>query len=286
MSEAVIADFQGKFMVDADPEDTPVQGRVVLSQKRLVLAGSAEKVTIPLASVFDIGVGEVPPDVAEFFNDTVTVGFRRGGETHAAAIEASSDDIERFGTVLYKARLNGVTVAVRHPARVGGRVTNASLERGSLRVTHDGLVCETDTELEIALEGVVHFEKLTREIEGTSRPVLAVRHAEGSQMVTSELALASEDRMNVLGRFLRRRYVEIMAEVRDISLGDTETEILVGIYSGGGGADFARMLDIDSGQVSMVLNDLTEKGLVSEDGERLTPRGMVVVSDHIEDVNV
>lgn len=286
MSESVVADFTGKFVVDGNRGEEPIRGRIVLSQKRLVLAGPNERATIPLTNVFDIGVGEVPQAVSAFFDDTVTVGFRRGDRNHAAAIEAEGDKIERFGSILYKARLNGATVAVRHPARVGGRVTDAPLERATLSLCSDGLVCRTDPPLEIDLSGVVHFEKRSSEINGTARPMLAVRHTDGKRMVLSELALSSEDRMNVLGRFLRRRYSDVMSELHDLSLSETETEVLVGIYSGGTGADLAQLSNAEPSRVSMVLNALAEKDLVESDGESLTPRGMMVVSAQIEDVNV
>ena len=108
MSESVIADFVGQFNSEAANRSDPAKGRVVLSQKRLVLAASEDdKLTIPLESIFDIAIGQVPPDLGDFFKSTVTVAFKKNGKQLVAAIEAGDEKIQKFGTVLFKAIING-----------------------------------------------------------------------------------------------------------------------------------------------------------------------------------
>jgi DNA-binding MarR family transcriptional regulator len=80
-----------------------------------------------------------------------------------------------------------------------------------------------------------------------------------------------------------------MEELRDIELTDDKTEVLVAIYSTGDmqGMPLADILGADGSQVTMLLQDLEENGLVqdSPDGPTLTPKGEVVASRHLEDVN-
>ncbi|MEA5385818.1 CheF family chemotaxis protein [Haloarculaceae archaeon H-GB2-1] len=133
MSESVIADFVAKFNSEATSQVDPVKGRILLSQKRLVLAASArdDKLTIPLSKIFDIAVGHVPPDLGDFFNSTVTIAFDHKDRRIVAAVEASDEKIQKFSTVLFKAILNGTEMTIKHPARMGAASpTTRSRERG------------------------------------------------------------------------------------------------------------------------------------------------------------
>ncbi len=102
MSESVIADFVANFVAGGNASFEPVKGRVLMSQRRLILATSKAKTVIPITSIFDIAVGQVPPEVEEFFDYTVMVGYSIGasdGRSHRAC----DYKIEKFVTVLFKA---------------------------------------------------------------------------------------------------------------------------------------------------------------------------------------
>ncbi|MEF8826735.1 MAG: CheF family chemotaxis protein [Halapricum sp.] len=108
MSESIIADFVGSFNSEQSARAEPVKGRILLSQKRLVLASDEGKTQIPLTSIFDVAVGHAPDELGDFFNPTVTVAFERNDRRFVAAIEADgSETIEKFNTVPFKAILNG-----------------------------------------------------------------------------------------------------------------------------------------------------------------------------------
>jgi len=125
MSETVVADFIGRFHT-ADVESAePVTGRILLSHKRLVLATDDFKTTIPLSKVIDVNLGTVPPALAEFFSDTVTIAYADGDSKRTAIIEGKGENVERFKTVFFKVLLSGQTVVVKHTAKRGGRVTDA-----------------------------------------------------------------------------------------------------------------------------------------------------------------
>ena len=291
MSESVIADFVGNFNAEVMATTEPVKGRVLLSQKRLVLAANENnKFTIPLSSVFDIAVGHIPPDLGDFFDSTVTVAFERGQDRYVAVIEAGDDKITKFSTVLFKAILNGTETTVKERARVGGRVTNEEFSTANLFVA-DGSVefRSPDSSFVVDLATVTDFQRTTREIGGSDRPTLTFRHMMEGTAVTTMAALASPRKMSILGRYLRLEYSDLMEDLQDIELTDDKTEILVAIYSTGdmSGMPLADILGIDGSQVTMLLQDLEDDGLVQDtpEGPALTPKGEVVASRHLEDVN-
>jgi helix-turn-helix protein len=232
----------------------------------------------------------VPDDLGDFFSATVTVAFEQGGSQYAAAVEAEDGTIQKFYTVLFKALLNSTEVTVKHPARVGGRVTGEEFTPAQLFL--DGSSVEfrrPENGFTVNLAHVTGFERLEREIAGSNRPVLAVKHMTGGRSVLSLAALPSARKMNVFGRYLRLEYSDVMAELDDVELGEAETELLVAVYSAGDadGLPLADILDKEASEVTMLLNQLRRKELIvdTDEGTKLTPMGRVVVNNHLEEVN-
>jgi helix-turn-helix protein len=292
MSESVIADFVAKFNSEVAGRSDPIKGRVVLSQKRLVLiANQNDKLTIPLSSIFDVAIGQVPDGLGDFFNSTVTVAFEKGGRRLVAAVEADNEKIEKFGTVLFKVVVNGTETTVNRHARVGGRVTDESFVTASLFLTPNAVEFRrSDSTFSIQLGTVSNFDRTERDVAGTTRPVIEVRHMQDGQAVTTLAALPSPRKMSILGRYLRRTYSELMEELDDVDLTKDKKELLVALYSTGDmeGMPLASILGVDASQVSMLMQDLEADNLVqaAEDGPSLTPKGKIVASRHLEDVNV
>ena len=288
MPEAAIADFVAKFLPDDRRGSEPIAGRVVLSQKRIVFASSDGRTSVPLSDVFDVVVGQVPPDLAEYFDDTVAIAYTKLDERRTAILEADAEKVSRFKTVLFKALLGGATVRIKHPARIGGRTTEATARKAKLRLQSGAVVFEgLDSPLTIDLSTITHFEKTERTINDRTRPALNVQFTEDGQAITSEVVMSSPRRMNLLGRFLRLEYSDLLEEVRGIEITDAETELLVAIYSGAGSMNLANVVDQDPSTVTMLLNSLEEKGLVgnTDEGTHLTSKGQLAVSERVERVN-
>lgn len=291
MSESVIADFVGTFNAENTPGGEPVRGRVICSQKRLVLAADSEhRVQIPLSAIFDIAVGHVPPDLGDFFESTVTIAFERDGGRYVAAVEATDDNIGKFATVLFKAILNGTEMTLQHPARRGGRVTDEPFVAARLSLEPNYVAFATaDHTVEIDLARVTSFDRDTRVVGGSQQPVLVVSHMDGGQAVTTLAGTRDARKLSLLGRYLRMEYSDLVSEVEDVELTDDKTEVLVALYSGADapGVSLANVLETESAQVTMLLNDLEADGLVedTEDGTALTPTGEVVATNYLEDVN-
>ena len=283
MSEKVIADFVARFSLDTFDSPEPVTGRIVLSRKRLVMATDDAKTTVPLSRIFDINVGHVPGELEGFFQDTITIAYRDGDRRRIAVVEAGGEEVSRFKTVLFKAELNGTSAHVKHPARVGGRVMGSSFRPAKLKIRPGTVRFVADDPVTVDLASVTYFEKDDRK----SGPVVVVRHADEGQSVTSEFAVESDRKLNLLGRYLRLEYSELAKQVEDVDISEDEMEALVAVYSGARSGDLAGTLGVDSSRVTMLLNDLREKGLIEEGakGLSLTAQGRLLVSDRIESVN-
>ena len=286
MSESAIADFVTSFIPDTATHVEPVRGRVVMSKRRIVLATDDGSVTIPLKGVFDVQHESAPQDLAEFFDDTVTVAYERDGEKRVAVIEGAGDTVDKFVTLVFKGLINGTTVYAKHPARRGGRVTDQSFASGTLFVSPGTVELRGDAGATVDLSTVTHFERVERDVDDSSKQLLSVRHMGDTGAITTELALDAGRKMNLLGRFIRLRYTHLKQELKDVDLTTDQIETLVAIYSSGPDASLATVLGVDASRVTMLLNDLVGKGLVEDaDGIRLTKLGRAAVSEHIEDVN-
>lgn len=277
-----------EIVPDTATHAEPVRGRVVMSKDRVVFATADSKTTVPIGGVFDLQLGRAPRGLEQFFEDTVTIGYENGTGKHVAVVEGADDTVERFTKLLFKAVLNGTTVLARHPARVGGRITDNSIRPASLYLTDAAVQFRGDDPFVVDVSTVNHFERITRDFGNGDRPILSVRHVDGTQQVTSEVALESERKMNVLGRFLRIEYQTLKEDFQSIDVADDEVEALVSLYTAGPDANLAAVMGIDAGRAQLLSNRLDEKGLVETrpDGVHLTSMGRLAVSDRIEDVNV
>jgi helix-turn-helix protein len=290
--EQAIADFVGRFArnPEGSTHEQPKRGRVVMSRKRLVVAGGDERLTVPLSDVVDLVVGNVPPDLRDLFDSTVTVGYRTDNDTiETVLIEAGEETMSKFETVAFKSLLDGTKAEIRHPARVGGRVTDEPVRKAKLGIGPEQVTFRTKGgNVRIDVTNVVGFERTERSLDGTERPALLVKHADEGRISTSLVAPLSKRRLNILGRFLRVKYSELLEAAGEIELDESQKRLLVTIYATGGDIDFGSVLNGDAARATNALNALREKGLISEDeaGISLTSIGQIIVSQRLEDVNV
>lgn len=288
MEESVVADFVGRVHTPDVESDDPVRGRILLSQRRLVLATTDVRTTVPLSRVFDVVVGTVPGDLQSFFNDSVTVAYERGGTRSSAIVEGEPDDMDRFTRVLFKTLLRDVTVTVRHPAKVGGRVTEATDRTARVSLSPGSIAFHgTDEPFSVDLSTVIDYDRTDRTLAGKRRPALVFRHVPEHRTVTSIVTVPDGRTLNALGRYIRLEYEEVRAEVEALDPTEDELEVLVSIYSAGGEASVSQVVTGDATRTSMILESLRESGLVvdGEAGATLTRKGRMVVTAYLESVN-
>jgi helix-turn-helix protein len=287
---SVLADFRGRFDIESEALDGPVEGRVLLGKGQLILAaGDDEKVTIPLDSVVDLNTGSVPQVFDPLPGTPVTVAFEAAGEHSVALVAADEDTIRKFTTVLFKAVLNGSVASIKHPEKLGGRVLESTFQGGILSLKSGAVVFDTEEgPVSISLDAVVDFNRESRTIDGHDQPAVVVSHIQNNDAMTTVAATDSTRKLSILGRYLRREYRQLMASLENITLSKPETETLATIYSAGDmGVSLSSVLDAKPTTVKQILHSLHEKGLIrsGEDGPVLTSRGQVVVNQYLERVN-
>ncbi len=281
----MLADFTTEFIPDSSTHEQPVQGRVILGPDQLVLAAPESQRTIPLPAIFDIAIGYIPPDVTQLFNQTVTIGYEHTGTRATAIVQGDTTTIEQFVTVLFKAQLNRTAVHVRHPARKGGRVTSAPTHRGVIKLSdHAVAVKQIPDPFIIELSTVIDFNRCQRDWGDDHLQTIEVQYIPAEQSVTTELALRSPRKLQLLGRFLRREYSNLLAEVRELDITKTEAETLIAIYSLDTSADLTEIHDGDSARLASTLDALETKGLLSQtEHPTLTAKGRLAVTDRVND---
>jgi helix-turn-helix protein len=293
--ETIVVDFVANFVAGGDASFDPVKGRVLMSSRRLILATSRSKTVVPIASVFDIAVGQVPKEVENFFDYTVLVGYTVGKRRQTTIIGGDRETIEKFSLLLFRAALNGSKTLVKHPAKVGGRVMDTPKRKTGLHLDYEavtfpgnGDISAGEEPFSIDLASVIFFEVIERTIDGEKALVLSVQHVENGQTVTSEISLTSRRKMNILGRYLRLIYHWIKNDVRNVDVSEQTLEVLVGLYSTGAGIDLASLLELEEAELTAKLEELYDDNLITDESTpcELTPQGRFVVNEEIEDVNV
>ncbi|RQG86772.1 fla operon protein [Natrarchaeobius halalkaliphilus] len=290
MDEDIVADFTGRFFLKRTGDDVPSSGRIIMTRKRLVLATNDNRTTISLSRVVDVNVGSVPKHVRRFFDDTVTVGYEADGSVRSAVIESNSDTVTTFVAILFRCLLNDQRVSVSHPAKVGGRIRNTNVVEGKLRIKKRSIAVATKTgSFEIDVETVMDIKRTNKIGERSDRVTLAVKYIDTGSGLTKTSLLSPEKgkNVNLLARYLRLEFDELRDEVDQLELSNPEKRVLVSVHAAGGDIDFTNMLDGDPAYVTNVLNSVQRKELVvdGESGISLTPKGRIVVSQRIEDVN-
>lgn len=292
MTEDVVADFTGRFFFNRGGTGggTPFTGRIITTEKRVVLVTEDEKKTIPLSRVVDVNVGSVPNHVKQFFDDTVTIGYKTDEGTRSAVIESRGESVEEFVSLLFRCLLDGRKAAVRHPARVGGRVKDTSVVPGKIGIDDRRIEVRSKAgTFSFDVETVMEINRTNKIGESDDRVTLVVKHIDRDSGLTqtSLIAPSKSQYVNLLGRFLRLEFDELREEVAELELSNPEKRVLVGVHATGGDIDFTNMLDGDPTYVTNVLNSVQNKGLIVENGNEmsLTAKGRIIVSERIEDVN-
>lgn len=288
MTDDVVADFTTDVIPDTGAYDEPVRGRVLMNREQVVIVTADDRHAFAIDAVFDLAYGSAPDGMRRFFETTVTIAYESSSQKRVALIEGADDVVERFMNLLFKGVLNGTGVTTKHPARIGGRITDESFRPAKLFVAPTEVRFKSDDPFSITISTVSGFERIERDVGDETKTLLSVRHAPKGSIVTTEIALASDRKMNVLGRFLRTEYSQLKEELIDITLSEAEIEVLVGLYSGATEGNLAGMLGIDASRVTYLLDELVEKGLLEEvdGGMELTSIGTLAVGEHLEDVNL
>ncbi|MHB9288833.1 CheF family chemotaxis protein [Halobacteriales archaeon Cl-PHB] len=286
MSDAV--DVQATVLSPTHVDD-PVEARLGLGETLSVTADDFG-LAVDLASVFDVRVGTPPQAAADAFGgDILTVGF--DGEDGREVLFADTDDrtLETVAGLLYRQLLHGVEVAVCHPAKVGGRVSSKSFEIGELQVAPGKVGCVgIDKAFALDLARIVDFSRSTQTLLNEERPVIDIEYVTKGVTVSLALSLTPTRKHHLLGRFLRRDYEDVKADLQSIDLPTPAFQALVRLYSLRGTAKPQSLVRDSSVSTAKLIRGLVRADLVEvQDGQvALTPRGWILVTEHVGDGQV
>lgn len=254
-------------------------GRILLSNRRLVLASDSGKRTLQLSKIQDIaGRYDVTQAIAKVSS---YVSIRIGDDVYLVSTNSPED----FELTLQKTILDGEILLVKHPAIEGGVVQSADWRRARLKID-DGavnLAIENGSFVQIEIDDVGSIERNERSVRSKPRPVVEAEHTEAGTSVQTYLS-GSETSCSVLESVLRRGADR---NATAVELDTDETEVLMALYSGVSSFEVPEFLGMDPDTVEDIYERLVELDVLQEVRLRrevaLKPRGRNIASEAINE---
>jgi helix-turn-helix protein len=282
--EYQLADTQGRFtMAVKDGRKLNniswEQGRLLLSNKRLILAGSDGKRTIRLSDITGLsGREDATQSIAALSH---YLSIKLGDDV----IIVAATDHDEFKTAFFKAVLGETVIKAKHPAVEGGVVQDSTWETARLAVEAEALVTtlESGSLVELGLEEISGLTTERRTVDGTKRPVIEVSHAEGATTVETHLTGAPRTCIFIQA-FLREG--ERRSET-NVDLSPSEEEVLMALHSGVSPFSIPDFIGQEVETVEETFERLIELDIVDEVRQRrevrLNSRGRSIASEAIEE---
>jgi helix-turn-helix protein len=283
--ERKLADSTGKFVqVVRDGRKVAdlewLSGRILLSNRRLVLASGDGKKTIPLSKIRSLknrrDADNAMAPVSGYFSVQV------GADVHLVA----PTDIDEFEKGLYGALVDGEVVLVKHPAVEGGVVRDTEWEKGRLSVdpAEVGIGVASGQFVAVEVDDVGGVDVTEKSVLGSTRRALEVEHTvDDGTSVQTHVSGSSQD-VAVLESLVSKGPT---ADVDDIDLSDAERQVLMALYSGVSPFEIPDFVGMDVDDVEAVFDRLVETGVLSEKRVRrevrLKARGRNIASEAIAD---
>lgn len=288
---SVLANFHADLIHDADDPTRVEDCAIRLQESTLTLGGDAYEAEIETEEIFDIRIGPPPMSVAgEFNSKTLTIAVeteRDFGERSRDVYFLSGNDsgVDHFGQLLFRTVLNGTEVAVRHPAEIGGRRTNAAFTIGELALGERNVgFSAIDVPFKVDIDSIIDFSTDERELLGERREIINVQYVRDGRSIVFEAALSPDRKRYLLGRYLRLEYSKLQRELANIDLSAPETKALATLYTMHGRAKLQTLLSGRSESSIKVLKLLQKRGLVNgEEGYvELTPKGWIMITTRFD----
>jgi helix-turn-helix protein len=278
--ETTLADQTGRFaQVVVDGEKVPdlawQAGRLLLSNKRLVLVSPDGKKTIALSKIRSISgrqdVNRTLAQVSSYLS--IQVG--------SDVILVSPQDQPAFEQALFSAILDQQVVLAKHPAKEGGVVQDTNWETGRLKIEprEVDLAIATGRFVEIHIDDVGTVTEVEQTVKGEERAVLEVEHTEQTTAVQTNIT-GTRRHVAVLASLLRKGEAK---NTTDVDLSDEETEVLMALYSGVSPFQIPEFTGMDVDTVEETYAGLQEAGILEEVRTRrevsLKARGRHIASE-------
>ncbi|MFD1585910.1 CheF family chemotaxis protein [Halorientalis brevis] len=251
--------------------------RLVLTNKRLVLATSGNKQTVPIAKV---EIEEDPPDIdaTEYMADITAVSV--GGNVIFLSVPDGTLDVE-----VCRAILHDEVILVKHPAVKGGVVQEADWEKAQFRYVDDTIkMALSDGRLSIDVDNVGNIDTTEKTVRDKSRLVVSVEHTEDDLSVETYLT-GTNAHTNALDSLFSTAVEKNEASVEQLD--EQESQVLMALYSGVSPFEMSEFVGIPVDEVEDAYQHLLEIGAVDEVRVRteveLNARGRNMASDAMSD---
>ncbi|MFB6122466.1 MAG: CheF family chemotaxis protein [Haloferacaceae archaeon] len=265
-SEYKIEDTKGRFLQAVkegrrlkDAAWTP--GRIILSNKRVILLSNDGKRTLPLSKISSLsGRYDVNQTVAKV-SDYISIQL----QSESVVLLSIGSDTEAFEFKLFGAMLDQQEVQVKHPAVEGGVVQDTTYERARVKVSNGderqlNVALSTGSFVPIDLDDVGSVDADKQEVNGTPQPILKVEHAQEGTSVQTYFAGESHA-MAVLESLFKRGVKKSQGSV---DLSETEKRVLMGLYSGVSSFEIPDFLGMDVDEVEDIYDRLIELDILEE----------------------
>jgi helix-turn-helix protein len=286
-SEYKIADGSGKFLQAVKDgrrlKDAKwTNGRVLLSNKRIVLAGNDGKRNLPLSGVESLsGRYDVNQTVAEV-SDYVSIRM----SNESVVLVSLGENTESFEAKLYGALLDQTELLVKHPAVEGGVVTDEEFERARIKVDEEELsvAMSSGSFVSVELDDVGSAEAASLEVEGEQKPVLKVEHTVEKDTSVQTYFATDSHTASILESLLTK---EAEKSQGSVDLSETEKRVLMALYSGVSSFEIPDFLGMDVDEVEEIFERLIEVDVLEEVRQRrevaMKTRGRNIASEAINE---
>ena len=272
--------------VSPEPSDAQIR----LDHSKVAVTGPELTEAAGLDEIFDVRLGSPPQAAEKAFSGTVLIiGFERSGQRVVLFVDGSTATLERFSGLLFRRLLDGTQVAVCHPASIGGRLTDRPINIGELRVAPGIIGCTGISQpLNIDLESIVDVTRSETELLGRKEASVELKYVKQGVVVGVQLSINPPRKLNLLVRYLRRSYSQLLRQVRSLNPPAPVVQLLTRLYAYGGSTDSRAMLSKESDNPKALLQTIADNELVNlVDGEvRLTTLGWVLVIEQVSRATV
>jgi len=285
--ERTLVDTQGKFVQVVkdgrkrnDIEWLP--GRILLSNRRLVLATNGGKRTVALSNVTSVTASQMNQQLAQVDG---YVKLQAGRDAWLVSPNAS----EEFERQLYSTLLDQIVVLVKHPALKGGVVQEAGWEKARFKLDDEqddtvNIAISSGTFVELDIDDVGTVAQKQTEIRGTERPLIEVEHTIDGTSVETHIS-GSPRHVSLIDGLVRQGERRNAAD--DVELSPAENQVLMALYSGISPFEIPDFVDMEIDDVEAVYDRLIEADILEPVRTRrevqLEARGRSIAGDAIAD---
>ena len=255
------------------------QGRILLSNRRIILASNEGKRTIPLSKIKGLGGRHDPNQKIAAVSSYLSLKV----DNNVMLISAS--DHEEFQTAIYKAVLDQKVAKAKHPAVEGGVVQNTEWEKARIKVEDDAIAAalKSGSFVRLDLDDISGVETDQRTVDGEKKVVIQVSHVEGDTSVQTHLTGPKRICM-----FLQSFLAEGERRSKtNVDLSESDKEVLMALYSGVSPFEIPAFIGKDVDDVEDIFERLVELDILDEVRVRrevtLNSRGRNIASEAMND---